>query len=897
MSYGKRDEDEGVLDPRLEALAAPAGEAKGADFVEIVLRRLTERGENHARYRLEGEIDHGGQGVILRVWDEDLQRPLAMKTMLGPVPRTDEESPTESRALARFLEEAQVTGQLDHPGVVPVHELGLDEEGRVYFTMKLLRGENLRAVFEKVASGREGWTEARALGVLLKVCEAMAYAHAKGVIHRDLKPSNVMVGRYGEVYVMDWGLARVQGKEDRRDLRISDQPAVSQVITDRARLASENADSPLVTMDGHIVGTPTYMAPEQALGEVSEIGPHSDVYALGAMLYHLLAGHAPYVKPGMKLNNYAVLYRAQEGPPEPLHERAPRAPAELVAICEKAMARDWRQRYPDVGALAEDLRAYLEHRVVKAYRVGAWIELGKWIRRNRALAMASAAAVVALVAGLGVSSSLYVRAAESSALAQRNAERADREAAAAKETTAEVLQLSALQELDDLVDEADELWPALPASVPRYEGWLERAQALQSRLPHFAERLAELRAGALAAASNAASAALDASALATAETATPGWIFASPQDRWRCDQLDKLVRRLEEFSNPETGLFSNGIAPGSGWGVRRRLEFARQLERDLAPGSEPRALWQEALDSIGNPEECPAYAGLHLVPQTGLVPIGVDLQSGLWEFAHLQSGKPAERDWGGDLVLKADTGLVFVLIPGGTFWMGAQNIDPAGRNYDPAAVLRESPVHEVHVAAFFISKFEMTQGQWQAATGKNPSEFDPSSDPPGVTLLNPVENVEWLEFRRVLEQLGLDFPTEEQWEYATRAGTSTPWWTGAEPASLKGGANLSDASWKRYYGPVGLVEDGLDDGFVHHAPVGRFRANAFGLHDVIGNLWEFCADRLGLYTTPAQDGPVVVRGGSFCETSRSTRSAYRGGAKPDERGEGYGLRPVRRLEE
>jgi len=372
------------------------------DFAGDVLRRLTERKEGHARYRLVGEIDHGGQGAILRVWDEDLQRPLAMKTMLGRLSKTGDTPPAASRALARFLEEAQVTGQLDHPGVVPVHELGLDAEGRVYFTMKLVRGENLKAVYEKVAEGREGWTEARALGVLLKVCEAMSYAHAKGVIHRDLKPGNVMVGRYGEVHVMDWGLARVMGQEDRRDLRISEQPAVSQVITERSKHADGSADSPLVTMDGHVVGTPSYMPPEQALGKVDEIGPHSDVYALGAMLYHLLARHAPYVKPGMKLSNYAIWYKAQEGPPDPLHERSPRAPTELVAICEKAMAHDWHERYPDMGALAEDLRAYLEHRVVRAYRVGAWIELRKWIERNRALATASAAAAVALVAGFGV---------------------------------------------------------------------------------------------------------------------------------------------------------------------------------------------------------------------------------------------------------------------------------------------------------------------------------------------------------------------------------------------------------------------------------------------------------------------------------------------------------------
>ena len=115
---------------------------------------------------------------------------------------------SDSLTLSRFLEEAQVTGQLDHPGIVPVHELGVDADGRVYFTMKLVKGEDLSHVFAHIRYGREGWSKTRALGVIQRMCEAMAYAHDKGVIHRDLKPANVMVGRFGEVFVMDWGLAR-----------------------------------------------------------------------------------------------------------------------------------------------------------------------------------------------------------------------------------------------------------------------------------------------------------------------------------------------------------------------------------------------------------------------------------------------------------------------------------------------------------------------------------------------------------------------------------------------------------------------------------------------------------------------------------------------------------------
>jgi len=184
-------------------------------------------------------------GAILKVWDEDLRRSLAMKVILGKGDGAigGETPPVDRRLLARFLEEAQVTGQLDHPGIVPVHELGLDAEGRVYFTMKLVKGRDLKQIFELAFEEREGWNETRALGVILKVCEAMAYAHKKGVIHRDLKPANVMVGGFGEVFVMDWGLARVLGQKDTHDLRLQPVAATSSLATERREERQDAPDS------------------------------------------------------------------------------------------------------------------------------------------------------------------------------------------------------------------------------------------------------------------------------------------------------------------------------------------------------------------------------------------------------------------------------------------------------------------------------------------------------------------------------------------------------------------------------------------------------------------------------------------------------------------------------
>ena len=194
------------------------------------------------------------------------------------------------------------------------------------------------------------------LGLLIRVCECVSYAHSKRVIHRDLKPSNVMVGRYGEVYVVDWGLAHILGREDGRDIRVrppEGQPHTSEVHSDRRDRAGETPDTPLFTMDGDVVGTPAYMPPEQAAGRIAEMGPRSDVYALGAVLYHLLAGHMPYVPKGATVNNYAIWQRVQEGPPRPLREMAPAAPVELVAICDKAMRRLSEHRYETVDVIPQ----------------------------------------------------------------------------------------------------------------------------------------------------------------------------------------------------------------------------------------------------------------------------------------------------------------------------------------------------------------------------------------------------------------------------------------------------------------------------------------------------------------------------------------------------------------
>jgi WD40 repeat protein/serine/threonine protein kinase len=391
-----------------------------------VLEQLRAKTAGSKRYERQREIARGGMGAIVRVWDSDLRRTLAMKVMLGfdDSPPKGSSDGSRERRVARFLDEAQITGQLDHPGIIPVHELGIDEQGQLFFTMRLVKGRELREIFELVEKNAEGWTQTRALGVLLRVCEAMAFAHEKGVIHRDLKPANIMVGRFGEVYVMDWGLAKVLGSSDAHDVRIAPRPDLSKSIVRSARDdLQQTPESPLSTMDGDIVGTPCYMPPEQARGRLEDIGPHSDVYSVGSMLYELLSGEQPYCARGDKPSPQAVLGALMQGPPRAVASIKPGLPEDLVAICEKAMAHDLRDRYPSMLGVAEDLRAFLEGRVVKAHETGPVAEFKKWIARNKSFAYASAAALAAVFLGIGGMLWLQYNAKERLSLANTAIER------------------------------------------------------------------------------------------------------------------------------------------------------------------------------------------------------------------------------------------------------------------------------------------------------------------------------------------------------------------------------------------------------------------------------------------------------------------------------------------
>lgn len=377
--------------------------------------------------------------------------------------------------------------------------------------------------------------------------------------------------------------------------------------------------------------------------------------------------------------------------------------------------------------------------------------------------------------------------------------------------------------------------------------------------------------------------------------------FDDPQQAWWNRQLERLIGDLEALGDPGSGLLGDVLATPFGWGVGRRLEFAQQISAASVTGPQAQARWAEACAAI---RASPRYAGLSIEPQIGLLPIGPDPDSGLWEFAHLQTGEPVERGLDGRLELSEASGLVFVLLPGGPYWMGAQT-DPEQQNYDPQSGEDERPVHQVELSPFFISKFEMTQGQWLRIAASNPSYYKPPTRM-APSLLHPVEGISWASALAWMQRLGLALPSEAQWEYAARGGTQTPWWTGTERESLRGNANLADQAARRGNATWPAIADwpDLDDGKLVHAAAGHYPANGFGLHEVAGNVWEWCLDGFddrGYRPTMNRD-PVVPaqgaalrlsRGGSFNNAAERLRSAARNLTNPDDRDPSLGLRPAR----
>ncbi len=834
--------------------------------VDLAPRVAAEAPQRFGDYQLIRRLSGGAMAAVWVARDLGLGRTVVLK-MLRP-----EDILFEGR-LERFRREIDVVAGLRHPGIVPVHSAG-DIEGVPYFTSEWVDGPSLalllatlsvagvpelRAFAESLAAAVERdrvdvdtvierlgprWSDA-VLRLTLELTEALAAAHSQGVAHRDLKPSNVVVDADGRPRLIDFGLAW-----------------------------NESADA--LTRSGAQLGSLPYMPPERVRGDRQQDAFRGDVYGLGVVLYELLT----LTRPFHAVDREALERQIRAGVVEPPRRRMARIPRDLETLCLAMLDPDAARRPADAGEVAADLRRILDHRPIVARRSGSWTQAVRLVRRRPTAAMATAGLVL-----LAAATVLFV---ERQAVALQ---RAQRQAHA--------------REAYVLLDDLERITPVAPEKLAAYDNWLARADELRDAVAGYRQQLDELRHRGQRLPDHEAAPLL----LARAEEATRNIgkairyysnfdeyrnrtdaIVLEQQARWR----EIRERRAWRFDDPDDQVLHDVLVDlcSGGDELQRARELVSRwrelaLEIDAAwRRSDLDALWDAALADL---ERHTGVAG-QLRPTSGLVPLGPDPVSRLHEFAVVATGRVPERGRDGVLLLGDDSAAVLVLIPAGEVVVGANLDDPTDARYHDAG---ELPVDRVWLAPYLIGKHELSQAQWERFLIDNPST---TTGPD--RRRHPVETLDSNSLRRDLQRIGLDLPTEAQWEHAARGGTRTAYWFGSDPADLQGRANLGDRTYGEAF-RAGEPESyaAWDDGWLATCPIDTFEANQFGLHGVLGNVSETCleygVDSKGYLAKPAS-GPTGqrwcgfdgyrfqnVRGGNFSFSASYLRHALRGATLGD----------------
>lgn len=433
-------------------------------------------GDRSARFRFVRDHASGGLGIVSVAWDEELGREVALKEIRR-------EHAARPRARERFLREAEVNANLEHPGIVPVYGMGTHDDGRPYYAMRLVQGEDMQKALERLQEAAEDPTAWLArirplIRSLIVVCDAIEYAHSRNVLHRDLKPSNVLLGKFGETLIIDWGLAKVRGKPD--DAESADLGSITHSVVEDPLVLHNSASDPLTTVAGEMLGSPPFMSPEQAAGRHHELTTATDVYSLGASLFAVLTGQPP-IRGGTRKE---ILAKVIAGEIPRARQVRPIVPQALEAVCRKAMATEPADRYPSARALADDLERWLDDRPVSVDRESVATRTLRWARHHQPIVAGSLALLAAALVGLVVFSAVIGKQKRAALDAKEQAETARREAVEARNQAARSAAVG-LEVVDQLVTLGDrQLISAIPTG--QRQVFLARAVAFLARFREFA---------------------------------------------------------------------------------------------------------------------------------------------------------------------------------------------------------------------------------------------------------------------------------------------------------------------------------------------------------------------------------------------------------------------------
>lgn len=959
------------LERQLPAGDEPDGEV-ALDPPEEIASPLAGR----PHYTFLEELGAGGMGIVYRVRDERIGRCVALK-----IPRESVISSDDAQWIGRFVQEAQVCAALTLPGVLPIYELDEDDAGLPYYTMRLLEhGETLESM---LAAHTTSTFQSRTalVDAVTELAEIVAEVDAYGVLHRDLKPSNIVIGRYGRVTLIDWGLAFVESDgPDRLDA------VLQAALEERLQKGIETQGA---------LGTVPYMAPElfedlDARGDAS-----GEVFALGVMLFEALVGERP------KPDDLAAikLTRTKAWPPNP-RDLNPSVPDGLSEICRRALAREPENRYADAHALARALRRWQNDHATEALIAVERTAI------DRALVLADAAppdrrahhaqiaieAIGRLPPEATERDELLARAQTLLERAQAEAgRRAARRAALMVGSTAAVIvialagflwgvardrdekatlyrrlaKLTDAQRTSTLLSEGARLWPASDDAEQRALAWLRAAEDVVSREPDHRAALATLRRSGRAgtepvldpvSAEDLSSMLRDEQELVDALRERGSLIEAAgPRTRANLeDRLRRVRRQIADLraSAPVPPTFADSE---SRWRYAELTRILGALDRLRAPGgmidrvrrqrevaslsAAWRPAWQDVQSRIAKDTR---FDGVSVVPDDRLVPLGPDPISGLEEFALLHTGVVPRRQPERALDPRPGDAVVMVLVPPGEHvrWFPHRVEDKEVPDVDtgadpsdalaalasklrtnvppgmPADISGAPGPRTVFLDAFYVGKWELTQDQWMRMARLDNPSHERAGERIGVTLLNPVESVTWHEAREVGARYGLRLPTEAEWEHASRGGRDG--WRPFYRSDGNGGwleitafdelgAWMNTADATLYDGNDGGVRANRNvrDEHHFHAPIGSYAPNPFGLHEVLGNVSEWCLDCMDslayLYAAPrnpagsqARYEPAerIHRGGSWAHEAEHVITARRRGRHPGQRDRTIGVRFV-----